>query len=298
MRPNQQELEYIFFGLFETTKKFYNAENGCVSWERNQTRLRRDRMISCGAFLFLSFFLFFFFFFYIWTGAGLKHHSFGFASFGWIKNRCDFSCCCILLYKRTQRQTANKTSLALLFFCFFLKSYDKWKRKRRWTPPNLTPITFNPTPNRTLSSSSSLSLHQQNLRAESHIHLSVFFICLFSCITETMFFSKPPEGPRSRKPKKPSLESREDKRPRTAFSTDQLQRLKAEFQGNRYLTEERRQILAQELGLNESQIKIWFQNKRAKIKKTSGNTNSLAQHLMAQGLYNHSTAKDSKSDSD
>ncbi|CAG11641.1 unnamed protein product, partial [Tetraodon nigroviridis] len=96
-------------------------------------------------------------------------------------------------------------------------------------------------------------------------------------------------GPRSRKPKKPSAPSREDKRPRTAFTTEQLQRLKAEFQGNRYLTEERRQGLAQELGLNESQIKIWFQNKRAKIKKTSGNTNSLAQHLMAQGLYNHST---------
>ncbi|CAG13426.1 unnamed protein product, partial [Tetraodon nigroviridis] len=48
-------------------------------------------------------------------------------------------------------------------------------------------------------------------------------------------------GPRSRKPKKPSVPSREDKRPRTAFTTEQLQRLKAEFQGNRYLTEERRQ---------------------------------------------------------
>lgn len=36
---------------------------------------------------------------------------------------------------------------------------------------------------------------------------------------------------------------------------------------SRYLTEKRRQDLARELGLNESQIKIWFQNKRAKIKK-------------------------------
>ncbi|NWI63187.1 HME2 protein, partial [Todus mexicanus] len=78
-----------------------------------------------------------------------------------------------------------------------------------------------------------------------------------------------------------------------------LQRLKAEFQTNRYLTEQRRQSLAQELGLNESQIKIWFQNKRAKIKKATGSKNSLAVHLMAQGLYNHSTtAKDGKSDSE
>lgn len=106
-------------------------------------------------------------------------------------------------------------------------------------------------------------------------------------------------GPRSRKPKKKST-SKEDKRPRTAFTAEQLQRLKSEFQTNRYLTEQRRQNLAQELGLNESQIKIWFQNKRAKIKKATGSKNSLALHLMAQGLYNHSTvtSKDEKSDSD
>ena len=35
---------------------------------------------------------------------------------------------------------------------------------------------------------------------------------------------------------------------------------------------------------------IWFQNKRAKIKKTTGQKNPLAVHLMAQGLYNHTTA--------
>ncbi|KAL6097741.1 homeobox protein engrailed-2a [Pungitius pungitius] len=115
----------------------------------------------------------------------------------------------------------------------------------------------------------------------------------------TRYSDRPSSGPRSRKPKKKTT-SKEDKRPRTAFTAEQLQRLKTEFQTNRYLTEQRRQNLAQELGLNESQIKIWFQNKRAKIKKSTGAKNSLALHLMAQGLYNHATvsSQDAKSDSD
>lgn len=98
-------------------------------------------------------------------------------------------------------------------------------------------------------------------------------------------------GPRARKPK-PS-EIMDSKRPRTAFTSSQLIRLKDEFERSKYLTGERRQILANELGLNESQIKIWYQNKRAKIKKTSGIRNALAMQLMAQGLYNH-TASNSK----
>ncbi|KAL1513991.1 hypothetical protein ABEB36_003322 [Hypothenemus hampei] len=106
----------------------------------------------------------------------------------------------------------------------------------------------------------------------------------------TRYSDRPSSGPRSRRIKKsPSTSKSEDKRPRTAFSSAQLARLKAEFNENRYLTESRRQKLSSELGLNEAQIKIWFQNKRAKIKKSSGQKNPLALQLMAQGLYNHST---------
>lgn len=53
----------------------------------------------------------------------------------------------------------------------------------------------------------------------------------------------------------------DEKRPRTAFTVEQLDRLKQQFIDSRYLTEKRRQELAHELGLNESQIKIWFQVK-------------------------------------
>ncbi|KAF5893220.1 homeobox protein engrailed-1 isoform X1 [Clarias magur] len=115
----------------------------------------------------------------------------------------------------------------------------------------------------------------------------------------TRYSDRPSSGPRTRKLKK-KKSSKEDKRPRTAFTAEQLQRLKAEFQASRYITEQRRQSLAQELNLNESQIKIWFQNKRAKIKKASGYKNGLALQLMAQGLYNHSTTtiQEDKEDSE
>ncbi|OXU26412.1 hypothetical protein TSAR_003301 [Trichomalopsis sarcophagae] len=105
-------------------------------------------------------------------------------------------------------------------------------------------------------------------------------------------------GPRTRRPKRtadrPPAATPEEKRPRTAFSAEQLARLRDEFTENKYLTEQRRQTLSKELGLNEAQIKIWFQNKRAKIKKASGQKNPLALQLMAQGLYNHSTVPLSK----
>ncbi|XP_070000845.1 homeobox protein engrailed-1a isoform X3 [Penaeus vannamei] len=103
----------------------------------------------------------------------------------------------------------------------------------------------------------------------------------------TRYSDRPSAGPRTRRIKK--RDKKDEKRPRTAFTSDQLARLKKEFQENRYLTEKRRQDLARDLGLNESQIKIWFQNKRAKIKKSAGQKNPLALQLMAQGLYNHST---------
>ncbi|GAA6076581.1 homeobox protein engrailed-2a isoform X1 [Tachysurus ichikawai] len=130
-------------------------------------------------------------------------------------------------------------------------------------------------------------------------HLACCFqTALPCCYLFQLNIATPTAGPRTRRPKK-KCSSKEDKRPRTAFTAEQLQRLKEEFQSNRYLTEQRRQSLANELGLNESQIKIWFQNKRAKIKKASGIKNTLALHLMAQGLYNHATTtKDDKSDSD
>lgn len=74
----------------------------------------------------------------------------------------------------------------------------------------------------------------------------------------TRYSDRPSAGPRHRKtPKRREPLSEDEKRPRTAFTTVQLECLKQQFHNNRYLTEKRRQELAHELGLNESQIKIW-----------------------------------------
>ncbi|VDM32141.1 unnamed protein product [Hydatigera taeniaeformis] len=76
-------------------------------------------------------------------------------------------------------------------------------------------------------------------------------------------------GPRMRKLRSKSNGTVSEKRPRTSFTVSQVSRLVAEFDKDRYLNESRRRHLARELNLEESQVKIWFQNKRAKTKKVS-----------------------------
>ncbi|CAG2212794.1 EN [Mytilus edulis] len=112
----------------------------------------------------------------------------------------------------------------------------------------------------------------------------------------TRYSDRPSAGPRTKKVRHRTIKPPSDeKRPRTAFTNEQLHRLKKEFNECRYLTEKRRRTLAEDLSLSESQIKIWFQNKRAKVKKTSEAKNTLALNLIAEGLYDHSTIPTTKS---
>ncbi|XP_071949138.1 homeobox protein EMX1-like [Antedon mediterranea] len=60
---------------------------------------------------------------------------------------------------------------------------------------------------------------------------------------------------------------RKPKRIRTAFSPSQLLRLEQAFEKNHYVVGAERKQLAANLNLTETQVKVWFQNRRTKYKR-------------------------------
>ncbi|XP_041370416.1 homeotic protein empty spiracles-like [Gigantopelta aegis] len=71
---------------------------------------------------------------------------------------------------------------------------------------------------------------------------------------------------------------RKPKRIRTAFSPHQLLKLDRAFDKNHYVVGQERKDLASKLGLTETQVKVWFQNRRTKYKRVKTEDESSVPH--------------------
>ncbi|CAI2726596.1 unnamed protein product [Schistosoma spindalis] len=84
-------------------------------------------------------------------------------------------------------------------------------------------------------------------------------------------------------------DSRKPKRIRTAFSPAQLFQLESAFEKNHYVVGQERKDLATDLNLTETQVKVWFQNRRTKYKRL---------HTDGKEILSDSNSKGQKSLSD
>ncbi|XP_066473889.1 homeobox expressed in ES cells 1 [Tiliqua scincoides] len=77
------------------------------------------------------------------------------------------------------------------------------------------------------------------------------------------------------------------RRPRTAFTQNQIEVLENVFRVNSYPGIDVREELAKQLDLDEDRIQIWFQNRRAKLKRSHRES----QFLMVKNTFSQSMIK-------
>ncbi|VDN94843.1 unnamed protein product [Brugia pahangi] len=89
------------------------------------------------------------------------------------------------------------------------------------------------------------------------------------------------------------------KKTRTVFSRQQVSRLEMTFDMKRYLSSQERAYLASTLHLSETQVKIWFQNRRNKWKRqaasevdSSSAMNIHRSHIFASNMHHISDASE------
>ncbi|KAM8852755.1 NK1 transcription factor related 2-like,a [Synchiropus picturatus] len=89
--------------------------------------------------------------------------------------------------------------------------------------------------------------------------------------------SPSPQGGSPQKRRRSDPTCAKPRRARTAFTYEQLVALENKFRATRYLSVCERLNLALSLSLTETQVKIWFQNRRTKWKKQNPGADSTMQ---------------------
>lgn len=101
--------------------------------------------------------------------------------------------------------------------------------------------------------------------------LTFFFLQPFLCFSFSLFC-------------KGFVACRRPKRIRTAFTPTQLLHLENAFEKNHYIVGTERKQLASFLNLSETQIKVWFQNRRTKWKRQQAEEKASAQPKSSGGI--------------
>ncbi|XP_030003922.1 uncharacterized protein nobox [Sphaeramia orbicularis] len=72
------------------------------------------------------------------------------------------------------------------------------------------------------------------------------------------------------------------KKPRTLYTTDQLEHLEALFQEDHYPDADKRKVIAASVGVTPQRIMVWFQNRRAKWRKVERSITAKIEHRQSR----------------